>query len=44
VDLTNDDTNAAEPAIYSIDSFCVSHPELGPADGAIAYLDALMSK
>ena len=43
-DLYNEDPNAAEPAIYSIDSFCVSHPELGPAGGAIAYLDALMSK
>ena len=41
-DRYNDDPNAAEPAIASIDRFCLSNPKLGPAEGAVAYLDALI--
>ncbi len=43
-DRYNDDPNAAEPAIASIDKFCLSNPELGPAEGAVSYLDALIGK
>lgn len=43
-DRYNDDPNASEPAIASIDSFCLSHPKLGPAEGAVSYLDALLGK
>jgi hypothetical protein len=43
-DRYNDDPNASEPAIVSIDKFCLSNPQLGPADGAVSYLDALISK
>ena len=42
-DRYNDDPNASDPAIVSIDHFCVSHPKLGPADGAAAYLNALIA-
>ena len=42
-DRYNDDPNASDPAIVSIDKFCVSHPELGPADGAAAYLNGLIA-
>ena len=41
-DRYNDDPNAAEPAISSIDKFCLSNPKLGPAEGAVSYLDALI--
>jgi len=41
-DRYNDDPNASDPAIISIDKFCVSHPKLGPAEGAIAYLNELI--
>ncbi len=41
-DRCNDDPNASDPAIISIDKFCVSHPKLGPAEGAIAYLNELI--
>jgi hypothetical protein len=43
-DRYNDDPNASEPAIVSIDKFCLSNPQLGPAEGAVSYLDALISK
>jgi hypothetical protein len=43
-DRYNDDPNASEPAIASIDSFCLLHPKLGPAEGAVSYLDALIGK
>ena len=43
-DRYNDDPNAAEPAIASIDKFCLSNPKLGPAEGAVSYLDALIGK
>lgn len=42
-DRYNDDPNASDPAIVSIDKFCASHPELGPADGAAAYLNGLIA-
>jgi hypothetical protein len=38
----NDDPKAFESAIVSIDTFCHSHPKLGPADGAISYLNELI--
>jgi hypothetical protein len=41
-DRYNDDPNASDRAIVSIDKFCTSHPKLGPADGAAAYLNALI--
>ena len=41
-DRYNDDPNAVDPAIASIDSFCLLNPKLGPADGAVAYLNALI--
>jgi hypothetical protein len=41
-DRYNDDPNAYDPAILSIDKFCLSYPKLGPADGAAAYLNALI--
>jgi hypothetical protein len=40
-DRYNDDPKAFEPAIVSIDKFCSSHPNLGPADGAASYLRSL---
>jgi hypothetical protein len=43
-DRYNDDPNAVDPAIASIDSFCLLNPKLGPADGAVAYLNALIEK
>jgi hypothetical protein len=42
-DRYNDDPNASDPAIVSIDKFCESHPKLGPADGAAAYLNGLIA-
>lgn len=41
-DRYNDDPKAVDPAIVSIDTFCLSHPKNSPADGAIAYLNALI--
>ena len=41
-DRYNDDPKAVDPAIVSIDTFCLSHPKSSPADGAIAYLNALI--
>ena len=41
-DRYNDDPNASDPAIVSIDKFCLSYPTLGPADGAAAYLNGLI--
>jgi hypothetical protein len=41
-DRYNDDPKAFEAAISSIDNFCLSHPTLGPADGAASYLDVLI--
>ena len=41
-DQYNDDPKAFEPAIVSIDKFCRAHPKLGPADGAISYLNELI--
>jgi hypothetical protein len=41
-DRYNDDPKAFEAAISSIDNFCLSHPTLGPADGAASYLNALI--
>jgi hypothetical protein len=43
-DRYNDDPNAFEPAIASIDKFCLSSPKLGPAEGAVAYLDGLIGQ
>ena len=37
-DPYNDDPNAAEPAIRSIDEFCLSHPHEGASDGAASYI------
>jgi hypothetical protein len=42
-DQYNDDANGAERAVLSIDGFCRTHPEQGPADGAAAYLKSLVS-
>ncbi len=42
-DPYNDDPNAVEPAIRSIDSFCLSHPQAGASDGAASYLSTLTS-
>jgi len=41
-DRYNDDPNAYDPAILSIEKFCLSYPKLGPADGAAAYLNSLL--
>ncbi len=41
-DRYNEDSKAFEPAIASIDKFCLSHPKLSPADGAASYLNALI--
>jgi hypothetical protein len=41
-DQYNDDPKAFELAIVSIDKFCRAHPKLGPADGAISYLNELI--
>ena len=41
-DRYNDDPKAVEPAIVSIDKFCLSHPKLSPADGAISHLNSLI--
>ncbi len=43
-DPYNDDPNAAEPAIRSIDKFCLSHPQDGASDGAASYLSMLTAK
>ena len=43
-DRYNDDPNAFEPAIASIDKFCLSSPKLGPAEGAVSYLDGLIGQ
>lgn len=40
-DKYNDDPKAHEAAITSIDAFCLSHPDLGAADGAGSYLKKL---
>lgn len=40
-DPYNDDPNAVDPAIRSIDTFCVSHPQQGSADGAASYIAQL---
>jgi len=42
-DRYNDDPNASDPAIVSIDKSCVSHPKLGSGDGAAAYLNGLIA-
>jgi hypothetical protein len=42
-DPYNDDPNAVEPAIRSIDTFCLSHPKGGASDGAASYLSTLTS-
>jgi len=42
-DHYNDDPNASDPAIISIDKSCVSHPKLGSGDGAAAYLNGLIA-
>ena len=42
-DPYNDDPNAVEPAIRSIDTFCLSHPQAGASDGAASYLSTLTS-
>ena len=36
------DEEVHDPAVVSIDKFCLSHPKNSPADGAIAYLNALI--
>lgn len=41
-DRYNDDANAVEPAVVSIDNFCLLQPQQSPADGAIAYLNGLI--
>ena len=41
-DRYNEDSKAFEPAIASIDKFCLSHPKLNPADGAASYLNSLI--
>ncbi len=40
-DPYNDDPGAGEPAIRSIDQFCLSHPQQGASDGAASYLAEL---
>lgn len=40
-DPYNDDPNAVEPAIRSIDKFCLSQPQQGASDGAALYLSEL---
>ena len=42
-DPYNDDPNAVEPAIRSIDTFCLSNPHAGAPDGAASYLSTLTS-
>ena len=37
----NDDPLAVEPAIRSIDAFCLSHPDAGASDGAASYISKL---
>jgi hypothetical protein len=41
-DRYSEDSKAFEPAIASIDKFCLAHPKLNPADGAASYLNALI--
>ena len=41
-DRYNEDSRAFEPAIASIDKFCLSNPKLSPADGAASYLNSLI--
>jgi hypothetical protein len=43
-DKYNDDAKGFESAILSIDDFCLAHPELEAADGAAAYLSALVGR
>lgn len=43
-DPYNDDPNAVEPAIRSIDKFCLSQPHQGASDGAALYLSELTGK
>lgn len=40
-DPYNDDPHAVEPALRSIDTFCVLHPQAGASDGAASYLSRL---
>lgn len=40
-DKYNDDPKAYQAAISHIDAFCLSHPDLGAADGAGRYLRML---
>ena len=40
-DPYNDNPDAAESAISSIDKFCLSYPQKGASDGAATYLDTL---
>jgi len=40
-DKYNDDPQARETAISAIDSFCLSHPDLGASHGAAEYLKQL---
>ena len=41
-DRYNEDSKAFEPAIASIDKFCLSNSKLSPADGAASYLNSLI--
>ena len=41
-DRYSEDSKAFEPAIASIDKFCLAHPKLNPADGAASYLNSLI--
>lgn len=43
-DPYNDDPHAVEPAIRSIDQFCLSHPQAGASDGAASYISMLTGK
>lgn len=40
-DPYNDNPAAAEPAVRSIDQFCLSHPNQGASDGAASYINKL---
>ncbi len=40
-DPYNDDPNAVEPAIRSINEFCLLHPHEGASDGAASYISKL---
>lgn len=41
-DKYNSDPHAFEAAIVSIDGFCATHPDKGPADAAASYLNTLV--